>query len=104
MVVEVGQPTRRLLWMAFAGLSGSFVGSRIRKKKALTLSDNIQYMLSGLLVAFFITPMVCKWFHVTDFEDVRALTFLTGVFWPKILERFRQDIKTKKFLSGGDNQ
>jgi hypothetical protein len=100
----VEQPAKGLVWMAFAGLSGSFVGMRLRKKKAHTLSDNAQYMLSGLLVAFFITPMVCKWFHVTDPEDIRAITFITGVFWPKILERFRQDIKSKTFLSGGDSK
>lgn len=92
---------KHLIWLACAGLSGSFVGWRFfRPKKKATLADSASYLVSGLLVAFFLTPFVCKWFHVTELEDMRTVAFFTGVFWSKILDKYAEDFKNGK-LPGG---
>lgn len=93
---------KNLLWLAGAGMGGSFVGWRIfkPKKKPRTLGENVGYLISGLLVAFFLTPFVCKWFHVSDTEDMKTVAFFTGIFWSKILDRYAMDIKNMK-LTGG---
>ncbi|HAT3959805.1 hypothetical protein QMM96_22295 [Citrobacter freundii] len=93
------QHIKNLVWLACAGLSGSFVGMRLQKttkKKPRTLWDNVSYVINGLLVAFFFTPFLCKWFHVADIEDVRAVAFFTGAFWSKILERYGADFSKNK--------
>lgn len=93
------QHIKNLIWLACAGLAGSFVGMQIQKpqkKKKRTLKSNLAYIINGLLVAFFFTPLMCKWFHFVDAEEIRAIAFFTGVFWSKLLERYGSDIEKGK--------
>lgn len=94
-----------LLWLAGAGMGGSFVGWWFfrPKKKPRTSSENLGYLISGLLVAFFVSPFACKWFHVSDVESARFVTFAIGVLWTKILDRYTEGFKNIK-LPGVDNK
>lgn len=99
------QSIKNLVWLALAGLSGSVVGARVkqRQRKKLTAADMAWYVLCGLLVAFFFTPMLCRLFNVTVVEDVRALAFATGAGWSKILDLYSQRFDNKTLAGAKKN-
>ncbi|HBM2815647.1 TPA: hypothetical protein LU109_003556 [Enterobacter hormaechei subsp. xiangfangensis] len=77
---------KNLLWMAVAGLSGGFLGLT-RQKKKLTVKDQVFFVISGLIVSFWLTPLLCSWYKLTDWEQVNGAAFCVGACWPKIMDK-----------------
>ena len=90
-----------LLWLAAAGVSGAFIGM-ISSQIQRTLWQRIIFILSGLLVAFWLTPYLCKQFNLSNPEDISAMAFASGAFWSSIITRTGQVISTFNLIKGGE--
>lgn len=73
-----------MLWIAAAGISGAFIGMT-RRDAYRTPLQRFVYLLSGLLVAFWLSPLLCKKLNLYEPEEISAVAFASGVFWSSIL-------------------
>lgn len=91
-----------LLWLAAAGISGAFIGMT-SSPTARTPWQRLVFLLSGLLVAFWLTPFLSKQFNLSNPEEISAMAFSSGAFWSSIVTRIGQIISTFNLTNGGGN-
>lgn len=78
---------KQLLWLAAAGISGAFIGLSMHPSERSKLQI-FMFLLSGLLVAFWLTPILCKFMGLTATEEITAVAFGAGAFWSSVVEKF----------------
>lgn len=93
---------KHLLWLAAAGFSGAFIGMASSQTER-TLWQRLVFLLSGLLVAFWLTPFLCKQFNLSNPEEISAMAFSSGAFWSSIITRIGQIISTFNVSQQGGN-
>ena len=93
---------KNLLWLAAAGCSGAFIGMT-SSPTPRTPWQRLVFLLSGLLVAFWLTPFLCKQFNLYHPEEISAMAFTSGAFWSNIVSRIGQIISTFNLTKGGEN-
>lgn len=91
-----------LLWLAAAGISGAFIGMT-SSPTTRTPWQRLVFLLSGLLVAFWLTPFLCKQFNLSNPEEISAMAFSSGAFWSSIITRIGQVISTFNLTNGRGN-
>lgn len=82
---------KHFLWLAAAGLSGAYIGMMM-KPIQLTARHKMAYLVSGLLVAFWLTPVLCKYFNLVTPEEISGVAFISGAFWSSIMDKVKQKI------------
>lgn len=92
------------LWLASAGLSGAFIGMSVHPKER-TIWQRAVFIVSGVLVAFWLTPFICKYFGMTGPEEVSAIAFASGAFWSSIVNKVGEVIEVIRLpLTGRGKQ
>jgi hypothetical protein len=91
---------KHLLWLAAAGISGAFIGMTSSPAER-TPWQRLVFLLSGLLVAFWLTPFLCKQFNLSNPEEISAMAFSSGAFWSSIVTRIGQLINTFNLPKNG---
>lgn len=77
---------KHLIWLAAAGVSGAFIGLTMHPAER-TRFQTWAFMISGLLVAFWLSPFICKYFSLSEPEEISAVAFAAGAFWSSIVEK-----------------
>ncbi|EFR2684447.1 hypothetical protein KCK33_003522 [Salmonella enterica] len=72
-----------------AGASGAFIGIT-NKRINWTLLQRITYFISGCLVAFWISPFICKQLNMLESEEISVVAFASGLFWYGLVSRLRK--------------
>jgi hypothetical protein len=80
-----------IFWITCAGVSGAFIGMS-RKKCQWTVLQRFSYLFSGSLVAFWLSPFICKQFSLPEPEEVSVIAFLCGLFWTELISRLKKTI------------
>ncbi|VGQ11842.1 hypothetical protein SB5439_05002 [Klebsiella variicola] len=83
---------KQLLWLAAAGLSGAFIGLTMHPGER-TRFQRLAFLCSGLLVAFWLTPVICRYFGLLEAEEIAAVAFAAGAFWSSIVDKMGQIIE-----------
>lgn len=95
---------KHLLWLAAAGISGAIIGMSVHPQER-TLWQRIVFIVSGVLVAVWLTPFICKYFGMTGPEEVSAIAFGAGAFWSSIVNKVGEVIEVFKLpFAGGRKQ
>lgn len=92
---------KSIYWVAIAGLAGAFtsIGLHSEKKSPIEI---IIFIVSGMLTAAFVSPLICKWAGLSGEESVAAVSFLTGACWQFVINRAIGIFKTAKIPTGGN--
>lgn len=87
---------KHLIWLAAAGVSGAIIGLSIHPGER-TPFQRFAFVLSGLLVAFWLTPFICRYFGLVAAEEISAVAFAAGAFWSSIIDKLGQLVKGLSF-------
>lgn len=89
------------MWLfAIAGLSGAFTSISLHKDKKSPV-EVVVFIISGMLTAVFVAPLISKWLGLTGEESVAAVSFLTGACWNTVISKALDWFKGMRF--GGGN-
>ncbi|MCS5452515.1 hypothetical protein ACJVQT_22895 [Enterobacter huaxiensis] len=91
---------KHLLWLAAAGVSGAFIGLSMHPEQRTPWQRAI-YLVSGLLVAFWLSPILCKYFNLSAPEEISAVAFSAGAFWSSIVTKIGQIITAFRMPGNG---
>lgn len=91
---------KSIWWIAVAGLSGAFTSISLHKDKR-TPAEIIIFIVSGMLTAAFVAPLIARWVGLTGQESISAVSFLTGACWNTVIGKASGWFKGMKF--GGSN-
>lgn len=83
---------KQALWLIAAGVSGAIIGMSVHPQERTTW-QRVVFVVSGVLVAFWLTPVICKYFGMTSPEEVSAIAFAAGAFWSSIITKLGQIIE-----------
>lgn len=83
---------KHLIWLASAGVSGAIIGLSIHPSERTPIQRFV-FVLSGLLVAFWLTPFICRYFGLDAPEEVSAVAFAAGAFWSSIVDKLGQVVQ-----------
>ncbi|MCS5737134.1 hypothetical protein N1032_25740 [Herbiconiux sp. CPCC 203386] len=92
---------KHMILLACAGVSGAIIGLSIHPNERTPL-QRFMFILSGLLVAFWLTPFICRYFGLTAPEEISAVAFAAGAFWSSIVDKVGQVVKGFSFFNKGD--
>lgn len=84
---------KEMLWLAAAGVSGAIIGLSMHPAKRSVLQRFV-FVLSGLLVAFWLTPIICRYFGLAAAEEISAVAFAAGAFWSSIVDKAGKILET----------
>ncbi|HCI6749376.1 TPA: hypothetical protein NPP60_005046 [Klebsiella variicola subsp. variicola] len=87
---------KQLLWLAAAGLSGAFIGLTMHPAER-TPFQRFAFIISGLLVAFWLSPVICRYFGLMEPEEISAVAFAAGAFWSSIVDKVGQLVEAFRF-------
>lgn len=74
---------KALYWLMLAGVSGAIVSLSVHKEKR-TPGQVILFLVSGMLTAIFVTPLLARWFGINDTDGIAALSFAIGSGWQSV--------------------
>ena len=94
---------KHLVWLASAGLSGAFIGLTMHPGERTKL-QRLMFLVSGLLVAFWLAPFICKYFHLDEPEEISAVAFAAGAFWSSIVEKLGAIVKAMQLGQKGSGK
>lgn len=77
---------KAIWWICIAGLSGALTSVSIHRDKR-SPGEVLIFILSGMLTAAFVSPLIAKWMGLTSSETVSAVGFLTGACWNSVISR-----------------
>ena len=77
---------RELWWICVAGFSGALTSISIHRDKRSPL-EVVIFIVSGMLTATFVAPLLAKWMNLTGNEAISAVGFLTGACWNSVISR-----------------
>lgn len=80
---------KQLLWLAAAGVGGAFVGLSVNPEQRTPIQKVI-YVISGMAVAAFLTPIICRRLGLVEAEEISAIAFCAGAFWSGIVDKLGQ--------------
>lgn len=87
---------KHYLLLAAAGLSGAFIGLTMHPGER-TPFQRLAFIVSGLLVAFWLSPVICRYFGLTSPEEISAVAFVAGAFWSSIVDKAGQLVEAFRF-------
>lgn len=87
--------------MCLAGLSGAITSISIHRDKRTPLEVTV-FIVSGMLTATFVAPLLVKWMNLTGNEAVSAVGFLTGACWNSVIGKAMTWFNGMRFP--GDNK
>lgn len=71
-------------WLLAAALAGAYIGLS-SSSETLTRKQQLTYVISGVATAFFLLPWGASYFGFRGEEALSALSFITGIYWKKII-------------------
>lgn len=86
---------RGVYWICLAGLSGAFTSISLHKEKK-SPTQAVVFIISGMLTATFVSPLLAHWAGLTSNEAVSAVGFLTGACWNIVVTRAGGFFRTAK--------
>lgn len=86
---------KNVYWIAIAGLSGAFTSISLHKEKK-TPTEIVIFIISGMLTAAFVAPLISRWAGLTGEESISAVSFLTGACWQFVINRATGFFKNAK--------
>lgn len=90
---------KSIYWIALAGLSGAFTSIGLHREKK-TPTEIVVFIVSGMLTAAFVAPLISRWAGLTGEESISAVSFLTGACWQFVINRAIGVFKNSKIPTG----
>lgn len=91
---------KALWWICVAGLSGAITSISIHREKK-TPTEVTVFIISGMLTATFVAPLIAKWMGLEGQEAISAVGFLTGACWNSVITKAMSYFNSVKIP--GDN-